>query len=68
MAYISSFERKAMEKGVERGILLKQLNRRFGELPPSVLDKLHAASPEQLECWAENILVAETLEEVFTLH
>ena len=79
MTYISSFERKAMEKGVllgeekgfEKGslsILLKLLSRRFGELDPSVLDKLQTASPEQLERWAENILDAETLEEVFTLH
>lgn len=75
MTYISSFERKAMEKGVEQGfeqgslnILLKQLSHRFGELPPSVLEKLHTANPGQLEHWAENILDAETLEDVFTLH
>ncbi len=83
MTYISSFERKAMEKGVAQGleqgleqgvvqgslsILLKQLSHRFGELDPTVLQKLHEASPEQLERWAENILDAQTLDEVFTLH
>ncbi|WP_185268105.1 DUF4351 domain-containing protein [Halopseudomonas xiamenensis] len=71
MTYISSFERKAMEKGVAQGslsILLKLLNHRFGELDQAALEKLHDASPEQLERWAENILDAQTLEEVLTLH
>ncbi len=75
MTYISSFERKAMEKGVAQGvaqgslsILLKQLNHRFGELDQAALEKLREASPEQLERWAENVLDARTLEEVFTLH
>lgn len=71
MTYISSFERKAMKKGLTQGslsILLKQLNHRFGELDQAALEKLHGASPDQLERWAENILDARTLEEVFTLH
>jgi hypothetical protein len=76
MPYISSFERAGIEKGLEKGLqqglqqgqarlLTRQLDRRFGELPQWVKNKLDAASAEELETWADTILVAASLEEVF---
>ena len=38
---------------------------RFGELPDWVETRLRDASPEQLETWAERLLMARRLEEVF---
>ena len=76
MRYVSSFERfatrrgmeKGMEKGISRGqavLLGRQLIRRFGPLPAWVETRLNAAEPAQLETWALRVLEAESLEEVF---
>ncbi|TBU88680.1 hypothetical protein DNJ95_17865 [Stutzerimonas kirkiae] len=88
MPYVSSFERKAQQKGFEQGvvqglergvlqgmtqgmargtqaILLKLLARRFGELDGSTLARVQLAETTELERWAENILDASSLDEVF---
>lgn len=50
----------------ERGLILtKLLTRRFGPLPDWARERLARASPSELESWAERVLVAERLEEVF---
>ena len=49
----------------ERAVLERQLRRRFGELDPGVGVRLGKASPDELGVWAENVLVAATLDEVF---
>ena len=41
------------------------MTRRFGELPAWVETRLRDASPEQLEIWAERLLEASRLEEIF---
>lgn len=46
-------------------LLQRQLQRRFGPLGPDTLARLTNASVEQLERWADNILDAKTLEDVF---
>ena len=67
---------KGMEKGLEKGreegraqgsasILLRQLNRRFGPLSADVTRRLAQSTPEQLEIWAERVLDARTIDEVF---
>ena len=52
----------------ERTLLERQLRRRFGELPPVVGERLGGASAADLEAWANNVLDANTLEEVFDAH
>lgn len=52
----------------EQALLAKQLNRRFGPLDNTVELRLQRASSEELERWAENILDAQTLDEVFAIH
>ncbi len=63
---------KGLQKGRQEGLLegealllKKQLRRRFGELPFWVEDKLMKAGVDDLESWAEAILDAKTLDEVF---
>ena len=41
------------------------LLRRFGHLPPATAERLGQASATDLETWAENVLGAETLGDVF---
>ncbi|MEG3439404.1 DUF4351 domain-containing protein [Pannus brasiliensis CCIBt3594] len=72
MRYVLSVERLAMEQGLERGrqeegiaLLRRFLTKRFGSLPESIETRLTSASIEQLETWADRILDAETLEDVF---
>ncbi|MDE0224233.1 MAG: DUF4351 domain-containing protein [Gammaproteobacteria bacterium] len=49
----------------ERAVLERLLRRRFGLLAPAVADRLNQASTAELENWADNVLDAETLDDVF---
>ena len=49
----------------ERAVLTRLLRRRFGRLPPAVEERVHEAPASDLEAWAENVLDARTLDEVF---
>ncbi len=76
MPYISSVERIGIEKGFEKGIqqgiqqgqvvmLVHQLARRFGELPPWVHERLQQASSVELAGWADALWDAESISDVF---
>ena len=59
---------KGIERGVEKGqreMLIRQLGQRFGTLPAAVTARVNAAGPAELVRWAERILDATTLDEVF---
>ena len=49
----------------ERAVLELQLRRRFGSLSPEVAARMGEASTSDLEIWAEKVLDADTLEDVF---
>jgi hypothetical protein len=49
----------------ERVLLQKQLERRFGALPPWVSERLAQATPEQLEAWGLDLLDAADLGDLF---
>ena len=49
----------------ERAVLERQLRRRFGRLPPEAAERLRQAPEADLETWADNVLDAGTLDEVF---
>ncbi len=83
MPYITSVERIGIEKGMQQGmqqgkiagrlegessLFERLLARRFGPPSADIQDRLKAATLEQLEQWAENLLDAATLEEVFKNH
>ncbi len=55
---------KGRHEGVE-GMLRKQIELKFSELPPWVDERLKQASDEQLDTWVARILTATTLDEVF---
>ena len=49
----------------ERALLERLLRRRFGFLSPEIAARLGQASAADLETWAENVLEAPTLDDVF---
>lgn len=70
--YVSEFARQFVAEGRKEGIeegekklLLKQLDRKFGELTAEVRERILAASSEQVDIWAERVLTAQTLDQVF---
>ena len=76
MPYITHIERKGIQQGLQQGmqqgmqqgevfILKRLLKRRFGELPIQFEQRLNEASTNELENWAEHILSANCLEDVF---
>jgi len=56
--------RKEGRKEGERGLLLRQLCSRFGELPAAAVARIEAADLADLERWGERVLGARTLAEV----
>ena len=63
---------RGIEQGVrqgraqgERALLERQLLRRFGTLPPAIGAQLGAAAEAELEVWADRVLDAATLDDVF---
>ena len=76
MRYVTSWERKGLEQGLEQGrsqgflqgeasVLRRLLKRRFELLPEWVEERLEGASREELDGWADRILEAKALEDVF---
>ncbi|MEI2781596.1 MAG: hypothetical protein V9H25_10190 [Candidatus Competibacter sp.] len=73
--YVSSFERIAARRGMEKGILRGQAallgrqlaRRRFGPLPEWAEARLKEAEPAQLETWALRVFDTISLEKVFAV-
>ena len=76
MPYITSIERMGIEKGLQQGlqegfqqgevfVLTRLLTRRFGPLPDWATERLAQASREDLEHWAERVLEAQRLDDIF---
>lgn len=60
---------KGMQKGMhEEGVqlLARLLQRRFGEVSEDLKQRLNQATTEELEVWAEQLLDAKTLDDVFS--
>jgi flagellar biosynthesis/type III secretory pathway protein FliH len=64
---------QGIQQGTERGerigeakVVERQLARRFGPLAAETRARLQAATLEQLDRWADRLLDAATLEEVFS--
>ena len=60
--------KEGRQEGEQRGeakLLKRQLTHRFGDLPTWAEERLTQASTDQLEQWAEKILDAQTLQEIF---
>ena len=64
--------KSGLEKGREEGraegqvaVLARLLTLKFGELPESVKQCLEQADEAELNLWAERILIADSLEDIF---
>ncbi|MBF0624819.1 MAG: Rpn family recombination-promoting nuclease/putative transposase [Magnetococcales bacterium] len=60
--------REGRQEGRQEGearLLLRQLRRRFGDLPAWVTDKVRTAPLSDLESWGDRIMDAGSLDEVF---
>ncbi len=49
----------------ERGLLFRLLTRKYGPLPSDAIARLHSASESEILRWADHVLTARTLTEVF---
>jgi len=54
------------EAKARRDLLRRQLQAKFGELPVLVEQQLQTAAPVQIERWAEQVLFAEHLQQIFS--
>lgn len=65
-------EQSALQQGLQKGVLQgealllqRMLTHRFGPLSEWARQRLHDATPEVLETWADRVLDAQRLEDVF---
>ncbi len=68
MRYVTSWERKGEKRGFLRGeasVIKRLLTRRFERLPKWVEERLDNASHDELEGWADRVIDAKALEDVF---
>ncbi len=70
--WTEKWNQEGIEQGIEQGsqqaaykILAQLLRKRFGPLPSWVEEKMHEASADQLQQWAENVLDAPDLKGIF---
>jgi hypothetical protein len=57
-----------IKEGVQQGqreLVLRQLTRRFGSLPPDSASRVAGAGRNELERWSDRILDAASLDDVF---
>ena len=60
--------REALDEGKLKGeaaLVLRQLQRRFGEVPAEVVQRVQRAGHEELILWSDRLLEAEDLHSVF---
>jgi hypothetical protein len=72
--YEQRVELRGEQRGEQRGLLkgqrttvLRQLRRKFGELPEKIVARIQAAETEALEQFEDKLLFAQTLDEVFVV-
>jgi hypothetical protein len=65
----------ALAKGIAEGrtqalvgVLSKQLRRRFGELPPDVVERIRSANADELDKWMDRMMDANSIGDVFDNH
>ena len=75
---VTGFLQRARDEGIEQGmrqgraegeraVLERLLRRRFGRLPAEKVERLQSAPEADLEAWADKVLDAGTLDEVFDI-
>jgi hypothetical protein len=54
------------EQRAQRSIVLRQLRRKFGELPEHVMARVQAADTDTLDRYTDKLLFANSLDEVIS--
>ena len=69
----ASVLQEGMQQGMQQGrlegeakLLLRILPRRFGPLPSEITKRVHGADPNTIEIWADRVLDAKSLDDVFS--
>ena len=62
--WAEDYKRQGRLEGMTRA-LQRQLTRRFGPLPTEVIARFATATVEDIENWADRLLDAQSLDEVF---
>nr|VFK19275.1 MAG: protein of unknown function (DUF4351) [Candidatus Kentron sp. LPFa] len=78
--FAQEIKKKALLEGIQQGrqegrqeghmegevkLLMRQLSRRFQPLPNEITERILKADPNTIEIWADRILDAKSLDEVF---
>lgn len=69
--WTENWKQQGLEQGLQQGegkILVRLLEKRFGSVTDHIKEKITDATEEQLEQWADNILDAKKLDDVFQSH
>lgn len=65
MERVTKKAREAIREQTQRDFLLRMLTRRFGSLPADVVARVQQAGTPELEYWADRILDATSLQDMF---
>ena len=68
MTAAEKLEKRGEARGIhlgQAGMLLRLLAKKFGDVPEATEQRVQAASEDDLNRWADRILVADSLEAVF---
>ncbi|MBF0414743.1 MAG: Rpn family recombination-promoting nuclease/putative transposase [Magnetococcales bacterium] len=64
---------EGLQKGLQEGrqeeaatLLLRQMQRKFGQVPGEITEKVRSANLELIELWVDNFVFASSMDEVFT--
>jgi hypothetical protein len=68
MPYITSIERRGIEQGLQQGeakVLVRLIERKFGDLPDAYRRQITEADEETILLWSDRLLTAQSLEQIF---
>ena len=72
MQYVTTGERIAIEKGMQQGMqkgeaiaLIRLVKNKFGSVPKHAEERIEKADSNTLLEWLDNVMKAETIDEVF---
>ena len=66
--WVEDKQKEWLQQGIEQGeglLLQRLLSKRFGDLPPEMVQMIRSAEPKEIELWGERVLDAPSLQAVF---